>query len=108
MEDLRDLNKTPQNTYLNPADPNFSTFDSFIHPNNCFQITVSLNHPIKISKNLNTIIDLNENGTINFYFVVPSDKFDEFKIQELIEAKVSSKLSKTQADFYNSKKNVYE
>jgi hypothetical protein len=69
-----------------PEARNFAAVDAVILPDILLQCTVSYNHPIKM-KLLADWISVLPSGTMNLYFVVPADQFDNFPAQDYTTAK---------------------
>ena len=69
-----------QSCYLKPVGKNFVAVDAIIPPAMGFQMTVNVDHPVKIDglKNILTALSCNE---FQLYFVVPKDIFEEYPPQ---------------------------
>jgi hypothetical protein len=67
--------------YFQPSSETFPSLDSLIAPRDIFQMTTSLNHPIKISGLKKVYSKISKEGYINYYFVVPNYLYNSFKKQ---------------------------
>lgn len=70
-------------TLFIPTISNFPCLDLFVSPNDLFQVTVSLDHPVKQNK-LKEIVDSILKGTnrqLKLCFIVPDDIYDNFRKQ---------------------------
>ncbi|CAG8673861.1 1455_t:CDS:2, partial [Funneliformis caledonium] len=80
-----------QKNYYRPDSDTFESIDSYVYPNKMFQITVSRRHGVK-QDGLRAIKEvLDEDSDINIYFVVPKDKFGNFKTKQPYENKGDGK-----------------
>jgi len=70
-----------QNRYCIPTQKNNASFDAFVSPDTFFQMTIADNHPI-IRIGLEKYIK-DDNSDINFYFVLPTDLYNDYKPQAL-------------------------
>jgi hypothetical protein len=61
--------------------PNFPSVDIILTPNSLFQITISLNHPVKQEPLRKILQKLPEKENITLYFVVPEEHFEAFTFQ---------------------------
>ncbi|KAJ3078578.1 hypothetical protein HK100_010671 [Physocladia obscura] len=72
--------------YYRPHVNNYESVDSFIKPNLLFQMTSAKKHPCK-QVGLNHVLELLGNpSNPTLYFVVPKDRFKEFKFQSYEDA----------------------
>ncbi|CAI2188688.1 19541_t:CDS:2 [Funneliformis geosporum] len=69
------------NMYYRPESKIFPSIDAICAPDSLFQMTTSLNHPIKIVGLQKISGKLASDGEIPFYFVVPSQLYDIYKKQ---------------------------
>jgi hypothetical protein len=69
--------------YYIPTDPRFAVIDSWTR-DTMFQMTVSLNHPVK--SGAKQFKALKDKGPTRIIFVVPKDMEAEFKLQPLVLA----------------------
>ena len=72
--------------YYQPLSENFPSFDSIHAPKSLFQMTTSLNHPIKMN-GLKKVHDKLTRSNVDFYFVVPMELFYIFKSQRFVTSK---------------------
>jgi len=81
-----DINGIEADKYCIPTQMNNKSFDAFISPKEFFQMTIAKKHPI-IKSGLEKYIDKKSNSDIDFYFVVPSSIFTNYKEQPLHSSK---------------------
>ncbi|CAB4401909.1 unnamed protein product [Rhizophagus irregularis] len=79
------INEIKVNKYCIPTQQNNKSFDAFISPNEFFQMTIAKKHPI-IKSGLEQYIE-KSNKDIDYYFVVPSSIFSDYKEQPLHSTK---------------------
>ena len=63
--------------YMMPKSQTFCAVDAILPPDKAFQMTVSPKHSLQ-AKGVNSIIEQMKPNSLKIYFVVPSDKFDDF------------------------------
>lgn len=87
------LKKVPSNKFLVPDIPNFPSIDSIstAHTPAAFQCTVAPTHPVKVM-GLKLVLKALKDAKISttgfrLYFVVPDDKYENFKKQKYINDK---------------------
>jgi hypothetical protein len=106
VADLSTLPDHDKTLYL-PASSNFPCIDAALGPNKLFQMTMSDKHPIKqaeFEKIINSIHPPTSTSTgtdtLELYFVVPDDKFDDYQVQgyHTQEKNVSKKVPKVVQD----------
>lgn len=95
---LLDVRLTDNNTYACPSGSNFGAVDSFARIGDVlygFQMTVSLEHPIK-QRLLKEILGTLKPDKLSLVFVVPDDSFDGFSRQSYLSKKntVSKRIDK--------------
>lgn len=86
---LADVRLADNSTYACPAGPNFGAVDSFARIGNVlygFQMTVSLEHPVK-QRLLIDILDALKPAKMLLVFVVPDDCFAAFQVQPYLSKK---------------------
>ncbi|RHZ77618.1 hypothetical protein Glove_174g112 [Diversispora epigaea] len=79
------INEIKEGMYCQPKSKNFESIDAIVAPNILFQITVSSNYPININGLKNLVDKLGSvlgKDCINFYFVLPKDKYNDFENQK--------------------------
>ncbi|KAK3806776.1 MAG: hypothetical protein J3Q66DRAFT_375100 [Benniella sp.] len=83
--DFRELGKKEGTLYI-PATPNFPCIDAALGADKLFQMTMSQDHPIKQTPFKEIIDAIREGfgGTLNLYFVVPEERFENFKRQSYL------------------------
>ena len=69
--------------YYIPASSNFPAVDSFTFEG-FFQATIALKHPIKAHRLEELMVKLGDASPSNFYFVVPSSAYPDFKKQRFL------------------------
>ena len=67
-----------------PKSQTFCAVDAILPPDMAFQMTVSPKHSLK-AKGVNAIIEQMKPNSLKIYFVVPSDKFDDFTREQRYE-----------------------
>lgn len=95
---LSDVNLPADDTYAYPSGSNFGAVDSFARIGGVlygFQMTVSLEHPIK-QRLLKEILGTLKPAKLCLAFVVPDDCFDAFTRQSYLSTKytVSKRIDK--------------
>ncbi|CAB4376823.1 unnamed protein product [Rhizophagus irregularis] len=86
FSDIKDVNIRP-GVYYQPVAKNYQSIDSYIHPNNLFQITIADRHGVKQEK-LKEYKDkniLNQGDEIRLYFIVPEESFRSYKQQNYLD-----------------------
>jgi hypothetical protein len=79
--------------YCRPTSKTFESIDSYVHPNNLFQITISRKHSIK-QDGLRAIKDIiDEKFGVNIYFVLPREIFKTFKRKQSYEIRGKERYS---------------
>lgn len=82
-----DIGEIKNNMYYQPIDKTFPSIDAIYAPNTLFQMTTSLNHPIKMI-GLNKLWNkLRKTGEIDFYFVVSVQLFEKYRKQNYATVK---------------------
>ena len=66
--------------YCRPLADTFPVLDALILPNMLLQMTVSDSHSVNEAKLARILDALQISGTVELVFIVPTDKFDEFKM----------------------------
>ncbi|RHZ55278.1 hypothetical protein Glove_417g36 [Diversispora epigaea] len=79
------INEIKEGMYCQSKSKNFGSIDAIVAPDILFQMTVSSDHPININS-LKNLVDklggVSGKDPINFYFVLPKDKYNDFKNQK--------------------------
>jgi len=78
--DLRLLLSTTPGDYCRPLADTFPVLDALILPNLLLQMTVSESHSVNEDKLAEILDSLQITGTVELLFIVPTDKFDKFKV----------------------------
>ncbi|OQS01813.1 hypothetical protein THRCLA_21603 [Thraustotheca clavata] len=81
------ITNSTENDYLKPIEKNFESVDAIVKPNLLFQMTCSQAHPCKQNGLHNVLNLLNNPEDPCLYFVVPLDRFDNFRYQNYTTAK---------------------
>ena len=88
-ENFNDINSIniSERIYYQPVAKKCQSIDSYIHPNNLFQITIADRHGVKQEK-LKEYKDkniLNQGDEIRLYFIVPEESFRTYKKQNYLD-----------------------
>lgn len=87
-----DIQQQGPTKYYRPVSDTFESIDSYVYPNEMFQVTVSRRHGVK-QDGLRAIKEiLDENSDINIYFVLPKDIFENFKTKQSYVNKGKGKI----------------
>jgi hypothetical protein len=77
--------------YCRPLADTFPVLDALILPNILLQMTVSESHSVNEAK-LAEIVHALQTETVELLFIVPTDKFDEFKIYNFKDPALSERV----------------
>ena len=78
--------------YCRPLANTFPVLDALILPNMLLQMTVSTAHGVNELKLAEFLDKLQISGTAELLFVVPQDKFDEFKAYKFKDAALNARV----------------
>jgi len=78
------IDQIEDNKYYQSESRTFPSIDAIIAPNILFQMTITMTHPIKMIglKKLKDCKKLVKKGDINFYFVVPTQLYNNYPKQD--------------------------
>ncbi|KAF0382297.1 putative crinkler family protein [Gigaspora margarita] len=82
-----DVNEIKEDMYCKPNRKNFASVDAIVAPNIFFQMTISKIHAIDLNGLEKLYNKLGDHNEIYFYFVVPTDLFENFKCQNFVTGK---------------------
>ena len=84
FESWPEVRNLPLNVYIRPRIKNLSAVDSVMQPDKLCQITVSLSHTINCKGLLQALSGMQADiCQVSLFFVVPTDKFQSFKAQNI-------------------------
>ena len=79
-----DINDVIDGLYYRPDNLNYPSFDSIVVPNELYQMTTAVDHPIKMIGLKNSYGVLRKTGEISYYFVVPAQLYNGFVKQKFV------------------------
>jgi hypothetical protein len=87
-----DIQQQGPTKYYRPVSDTFESIDSYVYPNEMFQVTISRSHGLKQDglRAIKGILDFHSD--INVYFVLPKDIYETFKKKQPYENKGKSKI----------------
>ncbi|KAI9104110.1 hypothetical protein DFS34DRAFT_590536 [Phlyctochytrium arcticum] len=97
---FKDFDEMVDNTYNRPISRSIASVDSLYTPLKLFQMTVSCEHEIKARSGLKPLIDhLDSDEPLQFFFVVPTERFESFREQQVVNS--DGKPYQKPGDFLN-------
>ncbi|EGZ07427.1 hypothetical protein PHYSODRAFT_340517 [Phytophthora sojae] len=96
-----ELPAADDNVYLRPSAKNYKSVDSMVKPDILFQVTGAHKHPCKQGGLHSVLEQLGDPTSPRLYFVLPPDRFDEFKYQKYHDSKCRLMESSTYPNVQN-------
>ena len=78
---LRELSMLADKVYAHPRTKILGAVDALMRPDKMFQMTIGEKHPIKAARLQDAMAMLQPQGQLRLYFVIPRDRWDDFKEQ---------------------------
>src|SRR5438128_2565299 len=90
-----DINNIIDGCYYQPDNPNYPSIDSIVAPDELYQMTTAVSHPIKMIGLKNVYGKLTRTGNISYYFVVPAQLYNGYGRQKFVP--IPTKNNKNQS-----------